>query len=320
MHLSEPRQRDQARRQFGQHPLARNRLEARMQRGELHRNARSRRRRRVAGARRDRLDRARIGGEIFFRGGGGAGTLAEHIEGIAEFGVAAAARQRFRNGLAEHEMRADEPHRLSRRRAQRRQAEPLDDRIEDRLRRLARMDHPGGDAERPGRGRNEQRRRFDVAVKPAAGGELVLDQPVGGGGVGHAQQRLGEHHQGQAFLGGKRVGVEKVLDAAEAAEAAGPGADRLDQRPRAYVDAPLGGGIAAGIGEERRRQRLVGRRERSAERARLLLRLRHRRHQVGGGHNRGHERINDPDLFAPHIGKFRLRFAMPCSLSECGRT
>ena len=51
--------------------------------------------------------------------------------------------------------------------------------------------------------------RFDVAVEPAAGGELVLDQAVGGRGIGHAQQRLGQHHQRQPFLGRERIGVQK---------------------------------------------------------------------------------------------------------------
>ena len=142
-------------------------------------------------------------------------------------------------------MRADEPHRLARRRAQRRQAEPLDDGVEDRLRRFAGMDDAGGDAERPSRSRDEQSRRFDVAVEPAAGGELVLDQPVGGRGIGHAQQRLGQHHQRQALLGRERVSVQKVFDPAEAA---GLGADRFDQRSRARVDAVFGCGVAHGAG------------------------------------------------------------------------
>src|SRR6185369_3682271 len=42
---------------------------------------------------------------------------------------------------------------------------------------------------------------------PVAGGELVLDQAVGGHGVRHAQQRLGQHHQRQPLLGRKRIGV-----------------------------------------------------------------------------------------------------------------
>ena len=59
--------------------------------------------------------------------------------------------------------------------------------VEDGFRRLARVDDAGSDAERPGRGRHQERGRFDVAVEPPAGGELVLDQPVRGRRIGHAQ-------------------------------------------------------------------------------------------------------------------------------------
>ena len=120
------------------------------------------------------------------------------------------------------------------------------------------MNDARGDAERPGRGRDQERGRFDVAVEPAAGGELVLDQPVRGRGVGHAQQRLGQHHQRQALLGRQRISVQEIVDAAEPA---GLGADRLDQPPRAGIDAALGGALARGVGEERCRQFLVRRSE-----------------------------------------------------------
>ena len=46
--------------------------------------------------------------------------------------------------------------------------------------------------------------------------ELVLNQPVGGLGVGHAQQCLGQHHQRQTFLGGQRISVQEILYPAEA--------------------------------------------------------------------------------------------------------
>ena len=51
----------------------------------------------------------------------------------------------------------------------------------------------------------ETRKAFDLHFvgRPVAGRELVLDQPVGGGGVGHPQQRLRQHHQGEALLGGQ---------------------------------------------------------------------------------------------------------------------
>ena len=93
------------------------------------------------------------------------------------------------------------------------------------------MDDAGGDAERPGRGRNEQRARFDVVRGPIAGGELVFDQPVGGGGIGHPQQRLRQHHEGEPLLGGQRIGMQEVLDAAEPASAAANGLDHQECRP-----------------------------------------------------------------------------------------
>ena len=95
----------------------------------------------------------------------------------------------------------------------------------------------------------KQRRRFDVAVEPAAGGELIFDQPVGGSGIGHAQQRLGEDHQSEALLGRDRIGVQEILDAAEAA---GSGANRLDETARAGIDAALGCSVTARFGEESR--------------------------------------------------------------------
>ena len=90
------------------------------------------------------------------------------------------AAERLLDGLPEHEMRADEPHRLARRCAHRRQPETLGEAVQDRLRRLAGMNDAGGDAQRPGRRRDQKRGRFEVALEPAAGGELVFDQPVCG--------------------------------------------------------------------------------------------------------------------------------------------
>ena len=115
--------------------------------------------------------------------------------------MGAGAAERLLDGLPEHEMRADEPHRLARRRAYRRQAETLGETLQDRRRRFAGVNDAGGDPQRPRRRRDQERRRFEVAVEPAAGGELVFDQPVGGQRIRHAQQRLGEHHQSEALPG-----------------------------------------------------------------------------------------------------------------------
>ena len=52
-------------------------------------------------------------------------------------------------------MRGQKPHRLARGGAHGGKAEALDQAFQDRVRGLAGMDDAGGDAERPGRGRNE---------------------------------------------------------------------------------------------------------------------------------------------------------------------
>ncbi len=46
---------------------------------------------------------------------------------------------------------------------------------------------------------------------PGTGGDLVFDQFVDGGVVRHAQQRLGQTHQGNAFLGGQAVLCQKLF-------------------------------------------------------------------------------------------------------------
>ncbi len=101
---------------------------------------------------------------------------------------------------------------------------------------------------------------MQIAVEPTAGGKLVLDQPVGGGGIGHAQKRFRQHHQRQALLGRERIGVEKILDAAEAA---GPGPDRLDEASGARVDPRFRRRIARGLAQQNGRQYLVRRSIRS---------------------------------------------------------
>ncbi len=186
--------------------------------------------------------------------------------------MAAGARQGRFDVLADDEMRTEKPHRLPDCRPHRRQADPAQHGVEDGFRRLARMNDANGDAERPRRGRYQERGGFDVAVEPAAGGKLVFDQPVGGGGVGNAQQRFGQHHERQAFLGRQRIGVQKVLDATQSNAA---GADRLDQPPGARIDAAFGGGRASGIGEEPCRQRFIRRSVRSVKTRQLRIRRVH---------------------------------------------
>ena len=261
------------RRQFRKNALARDRLEARMQRRELDRNTRPCRPGGIPGARADGRNRTGISIEIFLGVIGGARAFAQHVERIAEFAVTACARQGFVDGLAKYEMPADQPHGLPGGGAQGGQAETFDDGVEDGLGRLARMDDARRDPKRPGGSRDQERRGFDVAVEPAAGGELIFDQPVGGSGIGHAQQRLGEDHQSEALLGRERIGVQEILDAAEAA---GSGANRLDEAARAGIDAALGCSVEPGADQKPGRQILVGRRERRVEREKPKSSITHR--------------------------------------------
>ena len=82
--------------------------------------------------------------------------------------------------------------------------------------RIVPFDEPSREHERPRRRVHESAAAaFDLdpgigtARLPAAAGELVADQRVGGFGVGYAQQRLGETHQDHAFARGQVVALEE---------------------------------------------------------------------------------------------------------------
>ena len=119
---------DEARNQLAEHPLALHCLEARMQRREPHRNARSGegaiRRRGLA----DTVDRKTVGIEIarcIIRGPRG---LAEHVEGIAlsRHPRLTGARKRLLDRAPHHELLTDDPHRVDHRLADHRLIEATD--------------------------------------------------------------------------------------------------------------------------------------------------------------------------------------------------
>ena len=97
------------------------------------------------------MNRPRVALEIALRVGVGARPLAQRVVGIAVLAVMRGARKCFLDVLSEHEMRAEQAHRLARRPADRRQAEPLAETFEDTLRPLARIDDTRRNAERPRR-------------------------------------------------------------------------------------------------------------------------------------------------------------------------
>ena len=111
--LRELRQRDQLRRQLGQHALALRTAEARMQRRELHRDAGpghdAAPLRRAA----DRVNRGLVGDEIALGVGGGHRRLAEHVvrERVAARLALARVGQRLVDRAAGDELAAQQPHR-----------------------------------------------------------------------------------------------------------------------------------------------------------------------------------------------------------------
>ena len=96
----------------------------------------------------------------------------------------AGTRERILDGLSKDEMRAQEPHGLPRSRAHRGKPQPLEQAFQDRVGCLAGMNDASGDAERPGRGGDEQRVEAEAAGEAeiaafachADGG--VLDGPL----------------------------------------------------------------------------------------------------------------------------------------------
>ena len=156
MILGELRERDEPWRHLGKHTVARDGFVARMQGRELDRNAGPARQRRIAGMSADRGNGGRIGVEIFVGVGPGACAFAQHIERIAELGMATGASERLVDILSDDEMRAEEPHRLPRRGTHGRHAEAANDGVENGFWRLARVNDACGDAKRPGRGRHQK--------------------------------------------------------------------------------------------------------------------------------------------------------------------
>ena len=202
-----------------------------MERRELHRDAGPFRQGLVARGAADRLDRIGVAAEIARGVLGRARAFAQHVEGIARQPSRSGAcpLERRLDRLAQHEMIAHDAHRLAGRAAHRGQADALGETRHDAVRRLAGQDDARGDRKRPSRSRDEQRVGLRLVMSEVALAELVLDQAVGGSGVRHAQQRFGEHHEGKAFLGRKRILPQHLLDAADAAASRPYGANEPER-------------------------------------------------------------------------------------------
>ncbi len=197
--LGEAREREQARREFAQHALARQRLEARMQRGELDGDARPLGKRARSGLRAYGRDRCGVGREVALGVRAAARALAQHIEGIAPAArvIREGARERFVDRFAEHEMTAHQLHRLPRGATQRRHAEPPRCLRDEPARRLLRGENLRRQSEREGRRLHQQRIGGGRVAIEGADGQLVDDEQIERRIVRNAQERFGERHQRQ---------------------------------------------------------------------------------------------------------------------------
>jgi hypothetical protein len=97
-----------------------------------------------------------------------------------------------------------------------REAEPLGELSQDALRRLPGLDDPRVMPSAQAEAETRKASDLDLVAGEIALAQLVLDELVGGGGIRHPQQGLGQHHEGQALLGGERVFPQHLLHAPEA--------------------------------------------------------------------------------------------------------
>ncbi len=221
------------------HAFARRAAVARMQRGQLDRDAGTRADVRVARVRAptDDLDRVPVRREVALRVGGRQRGLAEHVVRIA---IAAAPRvatvvDRVADRLAGHELPPEHPHREVDALADQRLAAARDE-ARQRRRQPAcavRRDEPAGHDETPRRRVDEQRRALADVCVPVAAADLVADQRVARRRVRNAQQRLGEAHQRDALVGRQRELAHQRVDASGLDA---PFAQRLDEPRRVGAD------------------------------------------------------------------------------------
>ncbi len=207
--LRREREIDQRADQSGHAARGLQRLVARMQRRELDRNARPGDRSPPCRAAADGADRIAIGEPVALRIGMRFRSLAQHVEAVAQAPVGAC--QGFADGAAHHELPRQHAHAATKSGTDHRFTEPSDDAADD-VPEIVQCEHTSGQHERPGGGVHRKRVAVADMPLPIGAGDTVLDQRIGGGGVGDAQQRLGEAQEGHAFRGAEAVLGEEVGD------------------------------------------------------------------------------------------------------------
>jgi len=190
-----------------------------IERRELDRNAGRTRHARTRLARQPDK-RGLIGLTVLLGIGEGHRRFAQHIKGMGDppRPFRSRALQSLVNGAAEHELAAEDLHRLPGSRADHRLAQPGDRALQHpahaALPLFRRIKHFACQHQRKGRRIDESGRAFAQMLAPFDRTDLVADQRIGGRCIGHAQQRLGQTHQRDAFFGIKPVLLEERVNPA----------------------------------------------------------------------------------------------------------
>ena len=250
-------QRPDAGHQFGHHAVALCHLVARMQRRQLYRYAGVAADVGAGASPGNGGDRAGIGKVIAPRISFGAGGFAQHViaVGVALCFQLCRALHGGIDGFAQHELAAHFLHRPRHSRADHRLAQPFHRRAQVAGNpRFPVVQHLAGQHQGPGRGIDQRRGRPAQVAAPVGRGNLVFDQRIHGFGIGHAQQRFGEAHQRDAFIGGQAVFGQEDLHQA----GAGRASDTAHQiRPR-RGDAGAVFGAKRRLGDKPGDQRCLG--------------------------------------------------------------
>ena len=224
-------------------------LVARMQRRELDRNARSGDGSAPCRDAADCTDRIGVGREVAPGIFVCLCRLAQHVEAIAQLAPDSGvrARQGFADGAAHDELAGKHAHAATQRGADHRLAHAPDDTADRRLDaalHVVERQHAAGQHERPGGGIHRNALAVAEMLLPVSGGDTVLDQCIGGGGIRDAQQCFGETEQRHAFGGAEAVlgeevgdiGTRPVRGARGANEGAGAGIDAVADLGRECCD------------------------------------------------------------------------------------
>ncbi len=234
--------------QLGEHALALGDFVARMQCRQLDRHRRTRA---LADLRlgADGLHGLTVVGHVLGGVFGSQCRLTEHVEGIsvALLALGTAVLQRFGDGAAKHELLAHQLHRLVHCAADHWLAGALEQAADDVLRPAIggfRIDHLAGHHQPPGGEVDQHVVALAEVAFPFGGVELVADQRVSRGGIRHPQQRFGQAHQHQPFLGVQAVLAQQRIEGIDGILTP---AHRLDQAARALANG--GNARLAGIGK-----------------------------------------------------------------------